>query len=810
MDQLERMALWEHKDEATRQDSTNFQDLGYSWVPDEATQAQMQQMATSFKDLSSVHDRLDKLDQRLERFEDGLNRLLTMFGHPPIEKSELGATVAPVTQQTAATGDESMLNHASSTANEYGCNSSTLEAVSGAQSSSNQDAHSAWSSTTAYPQTEADGPGYPYKPLDTMKSQIRILLLHPAKTWNESIKAELKTISLDDPHLLSYSSYSALSYTWGAPVFDGSIKLNGCDFSVTKNLEAALRHMRSEASHGDMQANHFAAQLAMTNCTIWWIDQICINQTDVDERNEQVSLMRRIYKNASAVHVWLGEEENDSSTAMDMLQKLGAPPTHAPGEKAITYPKFDEDEVAKHWRALVALFQRPWWERVWIRQEVALSNVVTLMCGQKSVSMDVLSSALTALEYIERLGHRMPDFSPSSSIISWTYHPNQLTELRRNTNAGYSWVELERLLPNARACKATDARDTVFSVLGLADPEVYPMYANYRSDLKDVLLAATRAVLTKENGLDILGACQNPEKQHNLPSWVPNLSEPWKAPPFKTCKSGRSHMSELSVTDSDFAKAENDGECLQLRGALVDSVALLCDVVVPSGNDVSPETLDAVYDAWKAFLVGAWQAKHLHEWEHYTYLYEDGPEQVERNWIQFVTVMQDDAREDRSLKWNKKKNKKGHGTLEREVNTNEIIQAIEQELYSATAHYHLNFKLVRCYLLPSASTTTPSHLDVRLHPNRRIHAGLLSNGPGRRLAITSRGYIALVPAETEAGDSIALFQGASFPYVLRKYGGKKRHVLVGEAFMPVFASRQGERLAQDEFRKGLDAVIRLY
>lgn len=150
--------------------------------------------------------------------------------------------------------------------------------------------------------------------------------------------------------------------------------------------------------------------------------------------------------------------------------------------------------------------------------------------------------------------------------------------------------------------------------------------------------------------------------------------------------------------------------------------------------------------------------------------------------------------------------KKNKPKEEEAMSINDILVTAESELRDDYYLHHVNLKLSRAYLLPSKSTKYP----ISLHPNRRIHAGMRANGPGRRLCITKRGFIALVPADTEIEDSIAILRGASFPYILRKYGGKKRHVLVGEAFVPRYARGMGEELAKREFKIGLNAIIRLY
>jgi hypothetical protein len=73
-----------------------------------------------------------------------------------------------------------------------------------------------------------------------------------------------------------------------------------------------------------------------------------------------------------------------------------------------------------------------------------------------------------------------------------------------------------------------------------------------------------------------------------------------------------------------------------------------------------------------------------------------------------------------------------------------------------------------------------------IHPNHIAQAGLQAYGVGRRLCVTSKGFLALIPAEARIGNWIALLKGASFPYVLRGSRGDAHLVLVGEAFIPTW------------------------
>jgi hypothetical protein len=98
------------------------------------------------------------------------------------------------------------------------------------------------------------------------------------------------------PHL----EFEALSYVWGQSVTTKEenttkknkpmVTCNGHGLRVTVNLMQALQHIRSKS-----------------DTVFLWVDAICINQRDQEERRNQVSLMGHVYKKAKRVIVWLGE-----------------------------------------------------------------------------------------------------------------------------------------------------------------------------------------------------------------------------------------------------------------------------------------------------------------------------------------------------------------------------------------------------------------------------------------------------------------------------------------------------------------------
>jgi hypothetical protein len=100
--------------------------------------------------------------------------------------------------------------------------------------------------------------------------------------------------------------YTCLSYTWGQIIIrDAAILCDGYRCPVTRNLLAALQGIRKPT----------------TNVLIW-IDQLCINQDDVQERGHQVSIMKHIFNQAKDVLVWLGEADDRSEKLCEYARKM--------------------------------------------------------------------------------------------------------------------------------------------------------------------------------------------------------------------------------------------------------------------------------------------------------------------------------------------------------------------------------------------------------------------------------------------------------------------------------------------------------
>jgi hypothetical protein len=152
-------------------------------------------------------------------------------------------------------------------------------------------------------------------------------------------------------HFLDKVHYEALSYMWGSEDCPLQIELNGTTIEAKNNLWRALKHIYQTDS-----------------VRILWIDALCINQNDINERNHQVSQMGRIYESAIGVLAWLGLSDDSSSLAMKCLFEFGLrfKGLRKMNQKDLSRePGFlwiNGDEIT----AISLFCTREYWSRLWI------------------------------------------------------------------------------------------------------------------------------------------------------------------------------------------------------------------------------------------------------------------------------------------------------------------------------------------------------------------------------------------------------------------------------------------------------------
>ena len=609
--------------------------------------------------------------------------------------------------------------------------------------------------------------GHPYRPLNALQNEFRVLVLHGSCEESKPIECNLLHLSLDDDtssmlrkrprpsprERQALTFFSALSYTWGTLEKNKSIIVDDQQLSVTQNLEGALRHMR--------KSNQKGRDPSKPSASYWWIDAICINQSDVIERNQQVTLMTRIFKKANVVRVWLGAEAENSTMAMNVIGQLHSIPNRGPGEPEYQYPDKSTDQKLLHWKALIAIFQRPWWDRAWVRQEMAVASNAIVHCGESTCSFGAMTRAADTLSRLQNeLGDELLQYPLLKDgalgidfNIPFGTQPSLLARLSSKCQRGSNYLDLEESLLDLRSSKATDLKDKVFSLLGLVDPKIYGLPADYRLSMQEVYKAAARSVISKTKSLDLLGGCQNPDRLHTLPSWVPNLVDDWKAQPFSPSNHHRRHQHPYS-SETVVCSLDEATDVLRIKGVYLDCVKVLSDITASKNSPMA--YMKTVYVSWKEFVV-----KNL-------------------------TDLNIDLQEELNL--NKKHNLNNYLLRWREDET--WIEFLSLGADRTTSSYYLKDsepltdnapvlnglpdpELARCLLLPD-------DLKVEYSVFKSICIYLGKYGVGRRVCLTEKGFIGLVPADTRIGDSICFFHGSNFPSIIRKHDSEK-YVLVGEA-----------------------------
>ena len=260
---------------------------------------------------------------------------------------------------------------------------------------------------------------YPYLPLNASEHQIRLLTLFPGKfpSPNEAaspIEIQFQTISFEAASSqeglrtrygwrnikrlmrpVRKPKYEALSYAWGeerspTPVLVKSHGSKRKFIEVTQNLATALIYLRHKSE-----------------ARILWIDALCINQEDMEERSSQVARMADIYRLAHRVVVWLGpeSEEDRSSEALSTLRSIGSQievdwSTYEmratnQGDSSLADRNIPLTLDQNSIKSLLMVISRPWFERLWVQQEIALANEhAVLFCGHDSITRRHFMDAL--------------------------------------------------------------------------------------------------------------------------------------------------------------------------------------------------------------------------------------------------------------------------------------------------------------------------------------------------------------------------------------------------------------------------------
>jgi hypothetical protein len=406
-----------------------------------------------------------------------------------------------------------------------------------------------------------------FLPLDTSKSQIRVATLHPRESADALIRVTLQAISLREE-----APFDALSWAWGDANDVRSILLNDKIWWSPKNLAVALENLQLETTH-----------------RILWIDALCINQSrttaGLAERAHQIGLMRHVYTKADHVLVWMGIEREYTEGVLTLLSDV-ADAAKSSGDEPAVLPRSFHVAYKDSWKVL-HLLSEPWWDRLWVLQEVGLGRDPILHHGAASTSFH---KALFAINMLEARGHLWntagqfeakvgPFNNPEFYGFSFKDRYNN-PSVMAFTSRKQHFITFTNLLVACRFRSATDPRDKIFGLFGLVpDLVLRALQPQYDESVEKAYIRIAFTLMGESRSLSLLSHTtpwlRNRAGVPNLPSWVPdwtirNDSEYWThlpdhmsdKPAYVPCQLG--NQVQLSI---------QDGRYLRMHGVLIDKIA---------------------------------------------------------------------------------------------------------------------------------------------------------------------------------------------------------------------------------------------
>lgn len=594
-----------------------------------------------------------------------------------------------------------------------------------------------------------------YTKLTDSDQEFRVLRILPALASDDQIQCELQLVRLDESPV-----YDCLSYAWGDLRETKQILIDGHAFEATENLVVALHQLRAH-KHPKYHRNELI-----------WIDAICINQKDNDEKSHQVQMMRDIYSNAVQVIVWLGKATPESTTALQSITKLmDNCPSFEDDPRVVrlsdwfiprqhlfdVFSEFQQQDFDFDGQLLTGIgdvYNRPWWTRIWVIQEVVVSKLTWVLCGSDALGFHYLSHFfgychnLASLPVREKsaqwhsMGLQLVSRMPTIQIFDMPWKHRKIDLL-----LALSLVTIERLFD------ATDPRDRIYALLGLLkEPYRMQTQVDYSVPWETVYRNVSCAML--ENlGLKVLSYCagSTPRLSKSLPSWVPDWTSPIKPSPLGIDNPDKLYSTSGDSSPSgDFSGSDGRITIAGFEVSTIQEIGLTIENSVVDVKSQKPASnADPGIRSWLQSICDLLSRSGV-----------SGPEQTES----LMRIASADVYK----------------------TTNGDVERLQEEgTNSFTAFYELLHK----------PTDRSSPESPRLRATALgYRSSMLSAGLSRRPFLSSDNRVGLAPESAAVGDVISVFYGSDVPFVLR-LDGDGRYRLLGEAY--VHGIMDGELMTGD-------------
>ncbi|KIW16837.1 hypothetical protein PV08_04027 [Exophiala spinifera] len=412
-------------------------------------------------------------------------------------------------------------------------------------------------------------PSFQYTPISDPR-EIRLIKV-TCEGNDRHFRSDFVHVNVDTPS----HAYVAISYTWDDPQPVSTIPCGSSQhLHLTQSVSNILQNL-----------------LEPGETILLWIDALCIDQKNVSERESQVGLMRDIYRNAVQVAIMLGEPIEETATAMDFMVPLRAAMENIQqrgqllslervvSETGVDYP-------SAQWTALRRFLQHRWFTRIWVVQEYAVGSDPIFIGPNRAVKSSDLVAVLelltrNALFLLVGAEHTRPNQghrSPAGFVdFPYVEFVRELTQ--KGLKQGKLIPSLEFLLPMFRTRDATDKRDKIIALLGIAeDGDDEALRPNYRIPVEDVYLQFAGHLLSRADTTYMLhhAGIGDTRALSTLPSWVPDWSTVYRFGIYGTPSAYMEYRTGTYTLPR--ITYQNGSKTIKLSGIVVDSIDVISRV----------------------------------------------------------------------------------------------------------------------------------------------------------------------------------------------------------------------------------------
>ncbi|KAJ9663577.1 hypothetical protein H2201_005538 [Coniosporium apollinis] len=505
-----------------------------------------------------------------------------------------------------------------------------------------------------------------------------------------------------------------------------------------------------------------------------WIDALCINQKDNDEKSSQVMMMRDIYAHAKNVLLWLGPHIEEivpqALRLMDIaLRNLNREITPGKPSSIVYEVSTMEKHMARgfpspeapDWMALEWFYGQAWFSRVWVLQEVAVAEFVTAFLGDFEIKANYIGYA--AVWFVGKgYANEWGPLTLTSDLSKAAFLLNRTKSMMSGNNRS----KLLSLLGRVRTFKATLPQDKVYAVLGIAqEGRSYadtPLRPDYNKSVAEVYRDTTRYLIRHNTNLDVLShtCSSDANRNYDAPSWaarwdVPNGTRPLidgAAAGLYTADRGM----ELHFADTD------DDNVLWLRGITFDTVLSFSDVLSDPADSLKQlwHIVQCHFEAEARYITGESTITAFLLTATAGRNFAGQPGKADGNflshaaafWSHFIHEDPPDVLSDHQKRFWQLRTR---------------LRVFWKVISSRVASW---WAYLRGHNTVLSYTWEEWYWEVEAIDARMFERAALAVFPTRVFAITSQKYMCLGPAHMQSEDKVVILAGGKVPYVLRPKG----------------------------------------